>query len=73
MTEHNATTTLATTATTSTLFHSQEKSGKDSKKLTANTAAGWTEYSKFHDSFTELLYYENKRGFHSDIWQLNYI
>lgn len=52
---------------------SKADSERDLKNATANNAAGWMEYSKFHDSFTELLYYENKRGFHSDIWQLNYI
>ena len=33
----------------------------------------WEEYSSFHDSFTELLSYENSRRSTSDFWQLNYI
>ena len=33
----------------------------------------WEEYSSFHDSFTELLSYENSRKSSSDFWQLNYI
>ena len=43
----------------------QDSPGKD--------ADTWKKYSAFHDSFAELLSYENNRKCGSDIWQLNYI
>lgn len=46
------------------------KSEQDTHK---NNAAIWKEYSAFHDTFTELLSYENGNHTSSDIWQLNYI
>ena len=33
----------------------------------------WEEYSCFHDSFADLLSYENNFKIGSDFWQLNYI
>lgn len=33
----------------------------------------WNDYSRFHDSFSEQLSYENRKLFNADIWQLNYI
>lgn len=43
------------------------------KKMPSDDIATWNEYLSFHDTFTELLSYENSRKTSSDFWQLNYI
>lgn len=50
---------------------STEKQGKTKTK--EENAKAWEEYSSFHDSFTELLSYENSRKSNSDFWLLNYV
>ncbi len=52
------------------LSPAKEKPSKEHSKSLEET---WEEYSSFHDSFAELLSYENSRKINSDFWELNYI
>lgn len=55
------------------LLHNHKNLSTTETKKEPSDKEVWKEYSVFHDSFAELLSYENNRKCHSDIWQLNYI
>ncbi len=53
--------------------HLSPTEDKQSKAPAQDAEETWNKYSTFHDSFAELLSYENSRIINYDFWQLNYI
>ncbi len=54
-------------------MHKETTPRRISMTEVVSSDSNFKNYSLFHDSFLELLSYENRKFFNADIWQLNYI
>lgn len=54
-------------------MHKQATPERVSMTEMITSDSNWNQYSCFHDSFLEILSYENQKFYNADVWQLHYV